>query len=155
MAKKIKLDSTCEFKDLTIIGINCSLPDYRLIWCLNNTFEYNLIKYDDFGFEQLKQDETINFSFYQYHDIENFKWYYFLSNKTQNKFLINEYKSFNFLLIIKGIVNETLTIDTLNKIKNIKNVQLAVKIDLTRIKNLDLILNDFEMFTYKINKTKK
>ena len=155
MAKKVKLESKSDFNDLTIIGINCSLCDYKFIWNINNALHFNLIKDDDFFFEEVNQNESISFSFYHYHDIENFKWYYFLSNKTHNKFLVKEYKSFNFLLIIKGNVNDLLINDTLNSLKSIKNVQLALTLDLSRIKQLDLILNDFEMFTYKIKKNDK
>ena len=151
----MKLDSKYEFGDLTIIGINCTLPDYRFIWYLNKKFNFNLIKDDDFALETTKDNESISFSFYQHHDVENFKYYYFLSNKSLNKFLINEFKSFNYLLIIKGIVNDIMFSDIINIIKSIKNVQLVLKLDLKKIKNLDLILNDFEMFTYKINKIKK
>jgi len=155
MAKKIKLDSAFDYDDLTIIGINCTLPDYRFIWHLNNKFNFNLIKYDDFGIDQSNEVVAVRFSFYQYHDVENFKKYYFLANKNQNKFLINEYKDFNFLFMIEGTVNDLFISDLLKKIKSIKNVLLTITLDLTKVKQLDLILHDFEMFTFKINKNKK
>jgi len=150
--KKIKFDSIFEVDDLSIIGISSSLPDYRLVWCINNILNFNFVKHDDFSFVPAKQDEAINFSFFQYHDKENFKWYYFLSNKNQNKFLINEFKSMDYLLLIKGVIDDILINETTAKIKNIKNVQLIQVLDLKKIKHIDLILTDFEIFTSKINK---
>lgn len=150
MVKKIKLDSFYEFDDLTIIGISCSLPDYRLVWYINNNFNFSLCKCDDFSFVPAKQTEAINFSFFQYHDKENFKWYYFMSNKSLSKFLINDFKSIDYLLFIKGNADNSLINETITKLKNIKNVHLTLSLDLKKIKHLDLIYNDFELFTQQI-----
>ena len=151
--KKIKFDSIFEVDDLSIIGISSSLPDYRLVWCINNNLNFNF-KYEDFPFIPAKQIENINFSFFQHHDKENFKWFYFLSNKSQNKFLISDFKSIDYLLFIKGMVDELLINETILKIKKIKNVHLTQLLDLKKIKHLDLILNDFELFTQQFSKRK-
>ncbi len=155
MAKKIKLEHLYNYDDLNIIGINASMPDYQLIWHLNNTLAYNLIKKEDFIFEMLKTAEKLPFSYYQYHDLNNNKWVYLLSNKSLNKNLITEYRSFNFLLIIKGMAADTLVADMSSQLKSIKNVIMTSKLDLKKIKNLDVIFNDFELFTIEINKKKK
>jgi len=155
MAKKIKLESTYSFDDINIIGINTSMPDYKLIWNINNTFTHNLIKRDDFNFEMLKTAELIPFSFYQYHDMLNNKWIYLLSNKTYNKYLIPEYKTFNYLFIIKGISNDSYINAYLSKLKSIKNVIMCNMLDLKKIKFLDVIITDFELFTIELNKKKK
>ena len=61
--KKIQIAS---FDDTTVIGINSSLPDYKLAWSINNQLSIDLMRYDDLEFE------GATFSFFYYTAGENY-----------------------------------------------------------------------------------
>ncbi|OPZ99294.1 MAG: hypothetical protein BWY70_01007 [Bacteroidetes bacterium ADurb.Bin408] len=155
MAKKVKLETTFEHEGLSIIGINSTMPDYKLIWNLNNSLKLNFVKEEDFVFETLRTKEKCAFSYYCYNDCENFKTYYFLSNNAQNRYIIDEYKNMNFLLMVKGNNQVPFINDVIVQVKNIKNVLLTLPLDLSKVKHLELILNDFELFIMDLNLKKK
>jgi len=155
MSKKVKLETTFEHEDLFIIGINSAMPDYKLIWNLNKSLKLNFTKEEDFVFETLRTKEKSAFSYYSYHDSENFKTYYFLSNNVENRYIIDEYKNMNFLLMVKGNNQGVFINDLITLVKNIKNVLLVLPFDLSKIKSLELILNDFELFIIDLNLKKK
>jgi len=152
MPKKIKLDLTFCYKDITIAGIHSHLPDYRLVWGFNNIFKFNFVKANDFCFVPLKEEKPVPFSCFQYHDEINFKKYFLLSNKFNNHNIVNEYKMFDYLLIVKGNLNENQTNEMLAHIKDMKQVLLCKEIDFSKIKSFDIIMNDFEIFVSEINK---
>ena len=68
--KKIQIAS---FDDTTVIGINSSLPDYKLAWSINKQLSIDLVRYDDLEFEGGE------FSFFYYTAGENYNVYNLVS----------------------------------------------------------------------------
>ena len=48
--RKIQIAS---FDDTTVIGINSSLPDYKLAWSINHKLSIDLARYDDLDFQKV------------------------------------------------------------------------------------------------------
>jgi len=150
--KKIKFDSTYSTAEINIIGISTPMPDYKLVWHLNQEERYNFVKKEDFSFLPLKEDKFVNFSFYSYDDKENYLSYCLIANKSGAQYLIPEFKSFDFLMFVNGNTVEEKSGYLISHLKRIRNIALIVNIELKKIKALDLILNDLEMFKLTLKK---
>ena len=69
MNPKDKRIQIASFDDTTVIGINTSLPDYKLAWSINKQLSIDLVRYDDLEFEGAE------FSFFYYTAGENYNVY--------------------------------------------------------------------------------
>ena len=106
--KKIQIAS---FDDTTVIGINSSLPDYKLVWSINKQLSIDLVRYDDLEFE------GAGFSFFYYTAGENYNVYNLVSLVRKDKVLY----SFNPRLDYLFLIQNTLTAERrLNLIQSIR-----------------------------------
>ena len=106
--KKIQIAS---FDDTTVIGINSSLPDYKLAWSINKQLSIDLVLYDDLEFE------GAGFSLFYYTAGENYNVYNLVSLVRKDKVLY----SFNPRLDYLFLVQNTLTAERrLNLIQSIR-----------------------------------
>lgn len=106
--KKIQIAS---FDDTTVIGINSSLPDYKLAWSINKQLSIDLVRYDDLEFE------GAGFSFFYYTAGENYNVYNLVSLVRKDKVLY----SFNPRLDYLFLIQNTLTAERrLNLIQSIR-----------------------------------
>ena len=106
--KKIQIAS---FDDTTVIGINSSLPDYKLAWSINKQLSIDLVRYDDLEFE------GAGFSFFYYTAGENYNVYNLVSLVRKDRVLY----SFNPRLDYLFLIQNTLTAERrLNLIQSIR-----------------------------------
>lgn len=150
MAKKFRLESESD-NDFILIGIASHLKDYRLIWSLNETFNFKFVKTDDLRTFNDKLNEMHTYPLFCYDHPETFKTYYFIGNKNEKTFLIPEHKQTHYFLLIKGISTSTFVSEVISSIKNIKNILTAHTINFSSLKNFELILSDLELHMMDIN----
>jgi len=150
MAKKFRLESKYD-DNYTLIGIASHLKDYRLIWSLNEVFDFSFIKIEDLRAFNDKLNEMHSYSLFCYEHPETFKTYYFIGNKNEKTFLIPEHKQTHYFLLIKGTSSPSMISEAITSIKKIKNVLTAYSIDLASLKNFDLILSDLELHMMEVN----
>lgn len=91
--KKIQIAS---FDDTTVIGINSSLPDYKLAWSINKQLSIDLVRYDDLEFEGTE------FSFFYYTAGENYNVYNLVSLVRKDKVLYSFNPRLDYLFLIQN-----------------------------------------------------
>lgn len=91
--KRIQIAS---FDDTTVIGINSSLPDYKLAWSINDKLSLDLVRYDDLEFE------GTGFSFFYYTAGENYNVYNLVSLVRKDKVLYSFNPRLDYLFLIQN-----------------------------------------------------
>jgi hypothetical protein len=151
-ALKLNLDKEY-IKEYHLIGIACHLKDYRLIYNINKVLGCDLKKQEDLVFCPAKDKLKINYSFYSYSD-DNIE-YYILSNRNPDGILIAEQKQIDYILIIKGQINNQHIRSVINSVSTIPSVLMTYEIKPESVKNLDLILSDLELHLIELTRIQK
>jgi len=140
--------------DYNLIGINCTLDDYRLAYFLNEKLEIHLDRQPkniDFT------DKNCSFTLYSYDCDQTFSSWSLVANKhiftTENivetnlfseeskiSYLINEKKKVDYFLKIFGDFTPNSLKLILEKIKNIKGVITSYPIDPQTLKSRDYLI---------------
>ncbi|MDX1277308.1 IPExxxVDY family protein [Oceanihabitans sediminis] len=155
--KKLTLDDFLEDIDYTLIGVYCSLEDYRLAYLLNKHLGLNLRRRRD----DIEYDDTSSYSIFEWEDEKQFTVWNLVSNIckievvntseatslftdlekfTKTNYLVPEYKKVNFILKISDESfrqNEKVFVD---KIKTIPQVITAYGIDPSQLKTTDQLI---------------
>ena len=84
------------FDDTTVIGINTSLPDYKLAWSINKQLSIDLARYDDLEFEGAE------FSFFYYTAGENYNVYNLVSLVRKDRVLYSFTPRLDYLFLIQN-----------------------------------------------------
>ncbi len=159
--RKLILDDFFETEAFTLIGIHCTIEDYRLAYLINKSLEINLNRkpkdIDNYSLQT-------TYSIFEWEDqIQLITWNLvsnsckvkssqditttnslFDSEQTNTKayHLVPEYKKVNYLLKIESELNENKKKLILSKILNIPQVVTAYAIDTELLKSKDnLIFN--------------
>ena len=143
MTKKITLDARTE-PLLSILGISCHLPDYRLSFLLNQSLRTSFRKTEDF--QGL-------YSLYTFRDEETRIMYYLLGNQSEEKVLFPEIRQTDFILILEGPVKKASLSKLATLIRSIANVLAVFELDLKTIKNYQAFLTDLEMHFLNLKRT--
>ncbi len=148
-----KLEITDFFSpDFELIAIHSKIENYRLAFFLNKMLSIGFIKCDD-EVVQLKKGETFCFSKFIFEDQENQTDWILVENiqskqhteqfgnlfmdfeNVKTSYLLPELKKVDYLLKIEGVFDSDLINDTLEKIKDINQVQLAYVVDMNQVKS--------------------
>lgn len=146
--------------DIIMIGISCHLKDYRIVHFLNKDYHLDLVRYDDLLVykeydKELEKNLPQNFPFYYYKSAEDYIDYNFIINFTNNGYLINEYKGMDYILIIKGAVDNYDSKPIIDCLKQIPNVLTVAELKTNTIKNIKPIIEDLEVHVLEHNKKEK
>jgi hypothetical protein len=138
----IEYDLTEEYQ---AIAISSHLKDFRLCWNLNNILKADFRKNEDLEFAS-KKNSVEKYSFY-YHNDQDHRWYYYLiSNKKNNSFILEKTPQADYLLLIKGNLQQQIILDIIQNLKKTTNILTAFLIDMTKIqKEMNLFLTDLEL----------
>ncbi|MFZ4520842.1 MAG: IPExxxVDY family protein [Bacteroidales bacterium] len=145
MAKKVFLETRSEPTLFTLLGISCHLKDFRLSYLLNKNLELEFVKMDDFQ----------GYSFYFCRDEDRFNAYYLLGNRGPESFLLPDFKTVDFFLLLEGPVKKVQKDLLLEKIRGIQQVLTAFEMRLSTVKNYELLLTDLELHFMNILKVAK
>ncbi|WP_241492486.1 IPExxxVDY family protein [Lacinutrix himadriensis] len=155
--RKLILEDFIEDIDYALIGIHCSIEDYRLAYLLNKYLGLNLkrksvdIEYKDtscysiFEWEDEKQltvwNLISNISKIEVNDTVDVTSLFVNEEKfTKTNYLVPEYKKVNFILKISDDPNQHLEKQALNKILEIPRVVTAFGIDANKLKTTDQLI---------------
>lgn len=131
----ISFDNIYDFK---LIGISSTEKDYRLCWAINQTLGTDLTRFSNQGVAS--RSHLLDFPFYEYVNEENGCTYRLLANRFENKILMKELKSIDYLFIIQG---EDVTLhDITTKLTGIEFIFLATEIEIAQLKEKDLLYLD-------------
>jgi hypothetical protein len=111
--KRIQIAS---FDDTTVIGINSSLPDYKLAWSINNKLSLDLVRYDDLEFE------GTGFSFFYYTAGENYNVYNLVSLVRKDKVLYSFNPRLDYLFLIQNSLTAERRLNLIQSIRSTEGV---------------------------------
>ena len=133
MKTRYVLESTNEI-DFSVLAINSHIKAYRLCWNLNKTLNIDLEKNED-----QKITNRLFFSRYTHITKDGFE-YNVLVNRSKEGYLVPEYKSVNYFLILN---TQKKIKKIIEKVKNIKEVLMVFELDVLENQHLDrFIFND-------------
>jgi len=140
--KKLKLENDVQY-DFTLVGITCTLKEYRLAWKLNKLLEIQLNKEKDIEIEFLKNQNLIISNYL--HETENSQ-IRLLKNKStddftiQSAYLLPELKEFDYFIIIRGF-EDTISIDVLkSRIATIVEVHYTKEFVIENLKSKENLI---------------
>ena len=154
MKKKLKIEFDIH-SEYTLFGISSQLKDYRLAFHINNDLKFKFKRLDDLHYANGKISEGNKFSFYYYFDEDSHQTFFLISNKNKNGILLSSTKQMDYFFIIKDDIKTTKKQQILSLIRNIKNVQAVLELDIQKIKNVDFLLSDIELHFNELKRRKK
>ncbi|MFC7446187.1 hypothetical protein C7H62_1185 [Mesoflavibacter sp. HG96] len=158
--KKLLLDDFFEEEQYILIGIHCTLEDYRLAFLINQVLDIRLKrKQEDVKFSK----DNSSFSLYEFNQEKQHIIYYLVANSckvkqdqqqdinslfsneaflTTNKYLLPEFKKVNYLLKVETEFPLNKEKLILNKLLKIPQIVTAYSIDVDNLKTKNnLIFN--------------
>ena len=122
--KKIQIAS---FDDTTVIGINSSLPDYKLAWSINKQLSIDLVRYDDLEFEGTE------FSFFYYTAGENSNVYNLVSLVRKDKVLYSFKPRLDYLFLIQNSLTAERRLNLIQSIRAAEGVVHAFLLEKDKV----------------------
>ncbi|MBK7181593.1 MAG: IPExxxVDY family protein [Bacteroidetes bacterium] len=140
--------------DFVLIGISSHEKDYRLCWTVNNALNLQLSKQESLEIKGRKQTTPSFFSFFLFEKQDEFIDYAIIANlsesktveqttstlfdaldESDNEYLIPEQKQMNYFFLIRGEIENEEVNEIIQQIKEIENVQTAVRIDVKSLRS--------------------
>jgi hypothetical protein len=131
----ISFDNIFDFK---LIGISCAEKDYRLCWAINQHLHIDLVRMSNEGIAS--RSHLLDFPFFEFVEEESGRVYRLLTNRFENKILIKELKTIDYLFLIQG--EDVNLHDITTKLSEINFVFLATEIEIEQLKDVDLLYLD-------------
>ena len=153
MAKKIKID--IDFScDNTFLAISCHKRDYWMAYQLNDALKFSFRRIADLPFYDENLDKILNFSLFHYVDPDTNLSFYLLSNSNPEGKLFRTLRTIDFFILVHGKTGESEIHELLNRIKKIKGILTAYKIEISTVKDFGLFLSDLELHMVEVLKEK-
>jgi hypothetical protein len=134
--KFLKLELDFNF---VLIAITSPLKDYMLCYNINKWVATDFRKIDDLALS-FKGVAPNYFSIYLHQLIDSECEFFLISNKGTNGFLIPEMKETDYFVLIKGFIDDEDLNFFLERLKIIKDIQVAVEINPERLKSKENLL---------------
>lgn len=140
--KKLRLENDIPY-DFSLIGITCTLREYRLAWELNKLLDIQLNKEKDIEIEFLKNQNLVisNFLF----ETENSQLR-LLKNKSPNEvvvqsaYLLPELREFDYFIMFRGFEDAFSASTLRNKIASIAGVHYTKEFSLEKLKSRENLI---------------
>jgi len=112
------------------------VKDYQFCWHLNSMIGLDFRLNHDIEIRLVKKKRDYFFSVYEFAEPVNFLCHYVYNNKFDGEYLLNEFRHFDFLWLMKGdeVTNQTLQ-QTIATIRTIPSVQLITELAIDKIEN--------------------
>ncbi len=138
MGKQIKLNIKPDF-NFTLIGLVTSEPLYRASWLINELLNIQLKESQPMQAYHVKRQIVQKFPKFCFCP-DNSSSFYLICNKSPQGFLIEEQKQVDYWIKIEGVFQSN---DLLNKLKTLKNINLAFEVKPSSLKSkLRLLFSD-------------
>lgn len=135
MAKKILKLSEDASEEATMLAISSHENDYRLSWALNEALSIALSRAEEVRFTHPKLKEEVSFSRYEYIDEDKYLRYQLIANRTENAYLFDELKTFDFLLLLTGEWNTPQIEHLKNTLREISIISANFPAEIKKLKN--------------------
>jgi len=145
--KKIELESSYA-DDITVLGVLFSGPDYQISHYINKELDINLSKYDDFSFSLIKK-KNVSYSWYFFFSEEQKIKAFLIDNHHPSATLVSEYKRMDYIIILENVDGEEKLKSIISSLRRIKNLNGVFQLELKKIKNIELLLEENELHELK------
>lgn len=125
---RLKLEIEYDY-EFFLLGISSHAKDYRLCWAINNALTIDMRQDKELLISLRKDEAPSAFSLYFYNDVDNFKYYFLVSNKSSSGILIPELKQMDYFLLIRNNLNPDEKQKIATTVKNINLVLATLQID--------------------------
>jgi hypothetical protein len=132
--KPVKLKIQPDFS-LTVLGIISAENDLKLTWLINRLLNICLSKSVILNKQVIKTNQTQEFSLFQFEDEIQVLRYSLLKNKVKQLSYFEEFKNIDYILIIRGEMNESQKNNIYQKIKSSNEISSLIAIDTFLFKN--------------------
>jgi len=140
MAKKLSVQVDY-FEDYHLLGLVSNMRDYMLTFFVNNLLDIDLKKFDDLKPEPKK---NIAYSWYCHWRKGEPVSYYLVGNHHEKGKLIPAQKSLDYFLLIKNGSDQRAKAIA-GKLRTIDKVTGVFQLDMTKIKDMNIILEVLEL----------
>lgn len=154
MAKKLKIDNHFN-EDVVIIGISCHKIDYWIAHQLNDSLKIKLSRKSDLLVFRPEKDESIGYPLFFYLKSEKETTFSLISNHHPDGKLFPDQKSFDYFLVIDGMLKADEVQKLVDQIKKIQHVLIAHNLNLKKLKYLQEFISDLEIHFTKFNEDGK
>ncbi len=143
MVKKLKV--IIDYDDAyLLLGIVSTFADYQLVHHINKAMGFNFAKYQDFVFHEVDK-KPLPFSWYYFRSDEMKIKSFLIANHHPKQKLLPGYRQIDYLLIIEKSGNRS-ELDALTAtLRKVKGVTGVFKMNLSKIKGIELLLEKNEM----------
>ena len=142
MARKLKL-TPGSAPDYTVIGISCHLKDYRMVFLANRKLRFQFRRTEDLVIEE--GGSVKDYSFYIYDNRDERTTYFLVQNHHPEGRLVPSLKGVDYFIIAGDMLDATSVTLMAARLQEIPQVLSSFKIDLDKVKNLDVILEEIEL----------
>ena len=143
MVKKIEIEINYAAAYI-ILGVVSTNTDYQLAHHINKSLVIRFSKYEDFAFNSSGKKKYSYSWYYSFSEELKIKSY-LISNYHRSKKLLPEYKQIDYFIILENSNDVEQLNEIVNLIRKTKKVTAVFKLDLSKIKNIDLLLEENEM----------
>lgn len=143
MAKKLTFHSNLT-EGIRILGLVTHLKDYRLAFHINRELEFQLKRYGDF---QLTEGKGI-YSWFYYNEGANYPKISLIGNNHEEGKLIPDLRM-DYFFLVKNVYDEQFVSGYLSKLRKIPDLSMVFQADISKIKNIDALLEAEEMHELK------
>jgi len=149
VARKRYLESDF-FEGYTLIGIVCSLPDFRVSFFINRHLHLALKKYAPFS---LNPEEKPVFSWYHHAEEALRRDFFLIQNKNNTTLLLPSLTKFDYILLVYGNIPDSFPEKILSALRATPYISAAFEQELSQLKNSDLLIERNEQHaTEQLNK---
>lgn len=128
------------FDDIHIIGVNSTLVDYKLAYYLNEKLNFNFVRLND-----ILLDEIRPYAFFYFNAGENRNAYNLVSLRHREHLCLKTNPHIDYLLIVRNHVTPERLTQLVKNLREIKDVNYAYTIEISRTPSLDILLERIEM----------
>lgn len=120
------------FDDTTVVGINSSLPDYKLAFTVNNALAIDLARHDDLLFE------GIPYAFFYYTAGENYNVYNLVGLTSRERVLYPFKPRLDYLFLIQNTLSPERQMAIMRSLRQAEGIVHAFVLE--KDKNLRIVL---------------
>lgn len=118
-----------------LFGIVTQLRDYQLCWHLNKTLNLDMQMMDDIEITNKKKQKTAVYSWFRCEIEIDKQIVYLISNKHSGDFFLPEIKQADYILAVRGEINDEQGETMIASIRKIEPVQLVIELDYNKLKS--------------------
>lgn len=141
MVKKIVLDYTPEY-DYLLLAIVSFEKDYRLIWDINQSLDFDFIRIDDFSSYNKKLGKDQFFSSFLYIDENTYLCYKLISNNSDSGSLMDELKGIDYLFMVSGEYPDNFGNSLKLRLNQVSSIQNVFMLEPSQLKARDRLIGE-------------